>query len=197
MYKNFCKIKTKKYQDCNQDITANILLLGMSYTNFESYTNDSLARIIKNVKDKKISAMDGRDLIRILEVEKMFNLKCYTVSLEDFEHYSNTRHLSMNFNSESFGQQIINSFKDCIFTEIYLDYFWNPQGIWQAYHWKKKFFSKTLIDFTKMDILSEEGIIYLPFTLHCFKSICDVYENLESIYTISWIEKTSLKDVKL
>ena len=36
---------------CNQDIADNILLLGMSYTKFASYSNYSLTKIIQNVKD--------------------------------------------------------------------------------------------------------------------------------------------------
>ena len=56
---------------CNQDIANKMLLLGMSYTKFVSYSNYSITKIIENVKDKKILAMDRRDLVQILELEKL------------------------------------------------------------------------------------------------------------------------------
>ena len=171
---------------------ANILLLGMSYTslNKESY---NIPCILSLLKQKKITKMNARDLVRILEIETSFNKLCYTVSLvQSIERFSE-RHLSVSFSSRNFMESLITQFGlGCQFEQIILDYFWIPTGIWQKEHWTKAFFNKTLVEFATKDILITHGVIYLPFTVHCLHEIAMEYDILNKLYQIGWVDKTNL-----
>jgi hypothetical protein len=142
--------------------------------------------------------MDGRDLARCISTEKICGVDVYTVSQEKGAVYREDRHLDANFNRHDFVKNLRKRFgEDCCFDEIILDYFWIPQG-WDASHWSKSFFEKTLVSFAAENMLREEtGAIYLPFCLHCFKSVRMAFHKLKQYFNVSFIRKNELSQVSL
>jgi hypothetical protein len=122
----------------------------------------------------------------------------YTVSQEKGAVYREDRHLDANFNRHDFVKNLRKRFgEDCCFDEIILDYFWIPQG-WDASHWSKSFFEKTLVSFAAENMLREgTGAVYLPFCLHCFKSVHLVFHKLKQYFNVSFIRKNELTKVSL
>ena len=157
---------------------------------FKSY---NIPCILSLLEQKKLTKMNARDLVRILEIETSFNKLCYTVSLvQSIERFSE-RHLSVSFSSRNFMESLTTQFGlGCQFEQIILDYFWIPTGIWQKEHWTKAFFNKTLVEFATKDILIPHGVIYLSFTVHCLCEIALEYDILNQLYMIGWVDKTNL-----
>ena len=181
----------------NSFISKNkILLLGMSYSDIskKSYNLDIIYKLILS---KSLSVMDGRDLARIHCFEKQSNIECYTVSLVESDNYLSNRHIQCDFNNPQSCNQLIKQFGRITFQEIYLDYFWIPQGEWQINHWKKTFFNCTLVNFATLNLIKPNGVIYLPFTLHCMCNIAEFESILKQYYLIEYINKKDLHKVGL
>lgn len=191
-----------------------ILCLGLSYADVEGQLSKlqrdgkdqifmdcrdgSVDAVIHSVRRNLLTEMDGRDLARCISTEKVCGVDVYTVSQEKGAVYREDRHLDANFNRRDFVRNLRKRFgEDCCFDEIILDYFWIPQG-WDASHWTKSFFEKTLVAFATENVLRERtGAIYLPFCLHCFKFIHICFDKLKQYFNVSFIRKKDLKKVSL
>ena len=65
----------------NTQEKSKILLLGMSYIDLK-LDNTTVENVIEQVRKGKLSQINGRDLARIISVEQIYNVDCYTVSIE-------------------------------------------------------------------------------------------------------------------
>ena len=141
--------------------------------------------------------MDGRDLARCLALEASNETFAYTVSLEHGATYS-TRHLTANFNRPNFCREIKKRWgKKIRFRQIILDYFWIPSGSWAMTHWSRSFFDTTLPSFATEDLIDTstgEGIIFLPFSLHCMTQVVAARSILRKYYFISYLYKDELSE---
>lgn len=194
---------------------SNVLLLGMSYPSIrthmqaENYSEELIRTlldesdhssptdlVVELVRRNILTEMDGRDLARILTVEEHYN--CYTVSQEKGAKYHPDRHLQANFNrSSSFLRGMQQTFGESVaFRQIILDYFWIPKGTWTMVHWSRSFFRETL---PKLAALLEypNGVIYLPFCLHCMRELVANMDVLKSYYEISFIYQEDLSEHSL
>jgi len=174
-----------------------VLLLGVSFA--DSVRTASWVK--EEVLDGRLSQIDGRDLVRCLMLEEKCGADVYTVSLEGAAAYRLERHFSGDFNHRNFVRDVKNWFGLCRFEQIILDYFWMPPGTWERRHWKRAFFQKTLVGFATDSLLvdvSEDGgrcgVIYLPFSFHCFKEVAIAYDNLRHFYSIDFVRKGDLRE---
>ena len=181
-----------------------VLLLGMSYATLLTSSKGTqhqkaptLPQILSEMrnKDKGLEEIDARDLARIRSTESALDVDVYTVSLSKAANYKKTRHLSADFNG---GRRFIRSFLDHFgeiqFDQITLDYFWSPCG-WDREHWRDSFFSKTLVDFARQDILNRQvnkrgqiktGVVYLPFNKQSYKECVANWPVLRDWFNMSF-----------
>ena len=151
----------------------------------------SVEAVADLVKQCILSEMDGRDLARCVATENVCMMDVYTVSQEKGALYRDDRHLYANFNRPLFVKSLKRAFADVIFDQIILDYFWIPSG-WDEYHWKSSFFRTVLPGFVEGGVLAQDGAIYLPFCLHCFKEVLAAKEILLKYFNISFLLKNDL-----
>lgn len=139
--------------------------------------------------------MDGRDLIRCLETERVCNVNVFCVSREQAAIYNTSRHLDANFNRASFAAALQKQF--CTkFQQVILDWFWIPPG-WDDSHWNRSFFSQTLPALAKEQVLEVGGQVILPFCFHCFKEVIGSLDSLREFYDISFLHKDELELITL
>ena len=193
----------------NHNNKNNILLLGMKYSvlnffstsdmwchniiNKEKITFEIMLETFKSIIEyNKISPSSARDMIRILSLEYMYNCYCYTISILETENDSN-RHSNINFNNRKFCKSLIQKYTQNIsFKEVILDYFFMPNS-WQKDHWKESFFRNTIPDLFKTGLLEEDGLIFIPFCLHCLEQIVINIEIISEIYCIEFVPIEDLK----
>ena len=183
-----------------------ILLLGMSYPELNRIIEEhaelrdcvvngviDVAFVATCVHRKYLTQIDGRDMARILGIEKMYGMDVFTVSLEKSAEYRRGHHLHADFNNRCFIEKVRRAFgKDIVFDEIMLDYFWIPRG-WSDSHWRPTFFAATLSGFVEAGLLRSFGRIFLPFCLTCYREIVAVYEDvLKRHYRISFVPADEL-----
>ena len=188
-----------------------VLLLGMSYPELNRIIEKNaelrncvvdgvidVAFVATCVHRKYLTQIDGRDLVRILEMKRMFGMDVFTVSLEKSATYRRDCHLHADFNNRCFIGEVKNAFgEDIVFDEIILDYFWIPRG-WSDTHWRPTFFAATLFRFAKTGLLGPSGRIFLPFCLTCYREMVAVYENvLKRHYRISFVRKDEMASIAL
>lgn len=166
-------------------------------------------RVAGLVRAKVLTQMDGRDLVRCRATEEHCGVEIFCVSQEEGAVYRMDRHLRADINSRNFVRQLKKHFGRRQFDQIVLDYFWIPRG-WDRSHWKASFFTKTLMAFAEVDVLSvytlqsefldmrrATGTIYLPFSLHCLREIAIAFDKLSAYYRLSFLRKGDLDEVTL
>jgi len=171
-------------------------------------------KTVKLVVRKILTEMDGRDLARCLSLEKSDEWESYCVSLESGSQYSRMKHLSANFNKHNFVKQLNEmwgtnsalSFSQCSegggrkvrkFSQVILDYYWIPTGSWAMQHWKRSFFLTTIPQFVTMNVLEDDGVVYLPFCMQCFNQLVSCLEEIAACYNIHLLYKGELEEVSL
>ena len=169
----------------------NVLLLGMSYSQVKLSSVDPLESILDlvNKKENKLSLMDGRDLYRILRTEAENNVKCYTVSKENENHYSDN-HLSTDFSNRNFVPKLQSTFPRITFNEIICDWFWFPSS-WFSKEGNNKnvLFTKNIIELATEGIL--EGNMFFPFNGFFLERIAVHHELIEKYYHIRFLDSSS------
>jgi len=172
----------------------------------ESFCRGCVASLVQS---RVLTEMDGRDLMRCQATEEVCGVDVFCVSLEQGAVYWRDRHLDANFNGRHFVKQLKDHMGGYQFDQIVLDYFWIPRG-WDEDHWKRSFFSKTLVAFAEACVLTSagnypgcvgdrcrKGVIYLPFCFHCLKEIVALYGTLSLYYNVSFLRKGELEEVTL
>jgi len=168
--------------------------------------DETVEDILECARRKYLSAIDARDLARIVATQIHASVQIYTVSQEDAARYDTKRHLDANFNRSSFVKLLQKKFSGIQFDQVILDYFWIPPG-WDKNHWKTSFFDNTLVNLARHDILKQpdpansndvikEGAVFLPFCFHCFTEVLASKALLQH-YNISFVRKGELGDVTL
>ena len=159
------------------------------------HPQECVEQAVELVRRNVLTEMDGRDLARCLALEASNETFAYTVSMEHGSVYV-PRHLTANFNRHSFCREIQKAWSKKIkFRQIILDYFWIPPGSWAMTHWGRTFFTTTLPSFVTEDLLdtdSGEGIVYLPFCVHCMAQVVGAVDILSEYYDISFLYKDEL-----
>lgn len=188
-----------------------VLCLGVSYANIQnmpsqsdsdldempSETNDdAITRVIECVQRGLLTQMDGRDLARIVETERVCKVDVYSVSQEQGAVYRDDRHYIGDFNHRKFAQALQAQFPDVQFDQVILDYFWIPSG-WDRQHWSRSFFQNTLVSLADSNMLNLNAKVYLPFCLHCLKEVLISQDVLLKHFNISFLSKNNLKEVAL
>lgn len=188
---------------------TNVLLLGVSYPCVKSqikaadlsssvqllHPQESVEQAVELVRRNILTEMDGRDLARCLAIEASNETHAYTVSMEHGAIYG-PRHLTANFNRHSFCREMRKSWSPKIkFRQIILDYFWIPTGSWAMTHWTRNFFTTTLPNLVRENLLDTstgEGVVFLPFCVHCIAQIVAAQNELAKYYDISFLYQHEL-----
>lgn len=179
-----------------------ILLLGMTTPLLDESTGSvksiAVDEVVQLVTNGKLSQSHGRDLARSRATAILHNVDVHTVSLQEFD-IDDDFHVSANFNRDSFCGTVKEAFRDHVFSQIVLDYFWiTSSDAWKKHHWAYSFFTKTLPNFVKMNmIVPGEGVVYLPFCLYCMTRIISATVVLSEHYTIEYVKSTELQEVLL
>ena len=166
---------------------ANVLLLAMSRPDIQT-SERNLESILNLVKDKSISMMDGRDMYRIIKTEKQFNVRCYTVSLEQNNVAYADSHMSYDCSNKMFISKLREKFVGIQFQQIIFDWFWFPLS-WFQDRFHRRFFSTTLIEFATRNILT--GTIYFPFNVFFIENIVCHRDLIEQHYKICMLKTHS------
>lgn len=159
-------------------------------------SSDDLSTTVSCVLENVLTQMDGRDLARVIETERVCKVDVYTVSQEKGAVYRSDRHYSGDFNHRRFTQALKESFPGVKFDEVVLDYFWIPTG-WDRQHWSRSFFESTLASFATQELIGRDAKVYLPFCLHCLKQVLICQRSLLQHYNISFLRKERLNQVSL
>ncbi|GKZ00500.1 hypothetical protein MPSEU_001002400 [Mayamaea pseudoterrestris] len=161
-----------------------------------SYASAELCNAVASVQRGLLTEMDGRDLARIVETERVCKADVYTVSREKGAIYRSDRHYEGDFNHRKFVASLKDHFSGVTFDQVLLDYFWIPTG-WDRQHWSRSFFESSLVSFATLDVVGPDAQIYLPFCLHCFKEVLICQDVLLKHYNISFLRKIQLNDIAL
>ena len=198
--------ETRLHFPSNYDNRPKILCLGMSYPQLHPSTDamqdlQHIQSAAVEALGPHLTAIDGRDWIRVRVTEEHTKTKAYTVSLEKAAQYKQSQHLSTNFSLKGFKDALLDRFgTDILFVQIALDYYYIP-GPWADDHWPTRFFRSVLCDLVHLlDWKSEselECAIYLPCCCYVFCEIVDALPVLETIYAISFLERKDLHEVAL
>jgi hypothetical protein len=160
----------------------------------------TLQAIVDAVRKGILTQMDGRDLARVVETERVGgnNVQVYTVSQEQGGRYRSDRHYAGDFNHRKFVRALKHQFSGggICFDQVVLDYFWIPSG-WDRQHWSRSFFQTTLISLAEQQLLGPEAKVYLPFCLHVFKEVLIGRNELLQHYNVSFLRKNALKEIAL
>lgn len=163
-----------------------VLLLGMKYIKIKE-NQQTFNGLIELVNNKRITVADGRDMIRILALKRMYNAECYTVSLQE-ENCDARNHLNTDYNHYKFVSKLQKGFGKIEFEQIILDWFWTPSS-WLASQNRLKFFSETLENLVERNVL--KGSLFLPFNTHFVEHIVAVKKKIEKSYYIKFVPKSS------
>ncbi|KAL9186657.1 hypothetical protein ACHAXT_005895 [Thalassiosira profunda] len=171
----------------------------------------SVGQIAEMVRGGDLESMDGRDGARMRALAMGFDVEVFTVSQQNGDYCD--RHLGGSFNDLRLIRGMKRKWKEPRpprFLQVYLDYFWNPNGSWTEEHWKKEFVrdflpslvKEGLLDFGDLDDVkydpeleahvSAAGVVYLPF---CERTLTLVVANeveLSKNFTISFVHKDDL-----
>src|SRR6478672_10032810 len=191
----------------------NILCLGVSYASVEHLpdlkefswehsdltprdASAGLRNTIACVRRNLLTQMDGRDLARVVETERVCNVSVYTVSQESGAIYRKDRHYSGNFNNRKFVASLKSQFQGVKFDQVLLDYYWIPAG-WNSKHWLRPFFNNTLVTFATLQILNRNAKVFLPFCLQCFTQVLSCKDVILQHYNISFKRLNQLHEIAL
>jgi hypothetical protein len=187
-----------------------VLLLGMATANiraqFMKYRPKSAADapsaydadidLIRSLVSKKIlTVIYGRDLARILSLEKLGRYNAYSVGLGSAAIHLDSQHLNADFNGGArFVETLKNKHGVKLFSQIILDYFWIPPGTWTIEHWKRKFFNETIPSFVTEGLLAVNGVVFLPFCTTCFIQLVSCLINISKEFTIHLLRRGELEE---
>ena len=165
----------------------------------------TLEEIVEETKQKRITQIDGRDLLRCRITEEQCGVEIFTVSREEGAKYVREKHFSADFGGRNFCSELETYFgshftESVTFSQIFLDYYWMP-AIWTEAKWGKQFFSRTLPTVARREILSRpastligasgllDGAIIIPFCVHSFREVIANWDNLRRFYNLSFLRK--------
>ncbi|KAL9186381.1 hypothetical protein ACHAXT_005619 [Thalassiosira profunda] len=160
-----------------------------------------------------LGSMDGRDGARMSALARRFGVEVFTVSQQNGTAYCD-RHLDGNFNGRRLIRGMKRKWKDRPprFLQVYLDYFWNPDGTWTGDHWRMAFVrdflpslvKEGLLDFGDLDDVkydpeleahvSAAGVVYLPFCERTLTLVVANEDELSKFFTIYFVHKNKLKE---
>lgn len=168
----------------NTNNEPTILLLGMTYPRVEEnqHNFDSIYELVQN---RTFSKMEGRDLLRIIQVRKLFNASCYTVSKETSELYED-QHLSADYSNSRFVKVLQSTFGGIQFDQIIMDWFWCPIA-WLKERISSQFFTSTLINLITSNVLN--GSVYLPFNIVFVEQLIAHQKLINKHYIISYLSR--------
>jgi len=161
------------------------------------HPQECVEQAVELVRRNVLTEMDGRDLARCLAMEASNQTHAYTISMEHGAVYG-PRHLTANFNRHSVCREMKKAWSSKIkFRQIILDYFWIPTGSWAMTHWTRSFFTTTLPNFVTenvFDTSSGEGVVFLPFCVHCIAQVVAAQNVLAKYYDISFLHQHELSE---
>jgi hypothetical protein len=191
--KSRTKKKLKSSTETKLKADRKILLLGMVTT---LTANANEGQPLENQALRDSNRIEMMKQIQLKEKDDTTLTVC-TVSLEAGDK---TLHLEANFCHRRFPGKVQEHFQTHAsggpFEEIFLDYSWTPSS-WTANRWSRPFFKEILGKLSDHDILTHDGVVYLPCTAYVFKCVMTYEVQLLKNYNISFVPENDFKKLLL